>query len=292
MALPLPPGTLRDLQARSDRAGLLHLGAHLLCIAAAGVLVLALRGSFLVLPAMAVLGVLEVALFAPLHETTHRTPFRSLWLNRLTGWVAGFLLLLPPEGFRLFHLAHHRHTQDPDRDPEIMGAPPFTQARYLWVLTGLPYWGAQARALLRAASGRGLPPWIPTAAGRHVVREARLYLALYVLLLATIAFGTPLALLLWVVPVLFGQPVLRWVLLAEHHGCPQGQDRYVNTRTTLAGSAMAWLFWNANFHTEHHLAPGVPFHALPRLHRHLRGHLGSLEPSYPAAHARIRSSTA
>jgi fatty acid desaturase len=27
------------------------------------------------------------------------------------------------------------------------------------------------------------------------------------------------------------------------------------------------LYWNMNFHIEHHLHPGVPFHALPRLQR-------------------------
>ena len=293
MALPLPAGTLRALSSRSDRPGLLHLGAHLACIVAAAVLVAATRDSLLIMPAMAVVGVLEVALFAPLHETTHRTPFRSLRLNRLVGWVAGFLLLLPPEGFRLFHLAHHRHTQDPERDPELLGAPPLTSARYVWILSGLPYWWAQGKGLVRAALGRGLGPWVPAAARGRVIREARLYLWLYAALLAaTIALLTPWPLLLWVVPVLLGQPVLRWVLLAEHRGCPLSEDRYLNTRTTLAGRAMAWLFWNANLHAEHHLAPGVPFHALPRLHRHLHDRLRNLEPSYPAAHRRITAGLA
>jgi fatty acid desaturase len=30
------------------------------------------------------------------------------------------------------------------------------------------------------------------------------------------------------------------------------------------------LYWNMNFHIEHHMFPQVPFHALPRLHRAIK----------------------
>lgn len=290
MALPVSPNILKVLSVRSDARGLAHLAGHLAVIGAAMALVLAARGSFLwVWPAMALLGALEVALFAPLHETTHRTPFRSLWLNKAVGWLAGFVLILPPEWFRLFHLAHHRHTQDPERDPELIGAPPLTCGRYLLILTGMPYWLAQVRVLCQSASGRIAAAWIPPARRRAVVREARAYLAAYALLAAaSIAAHSTAPLLLWVVPVLLGQPVLRAVLLAEHKGLPLVPDRLANTRTTLAGGLFGLLFWNANYHAEHHLAPGVPFHALPRLHGLLRPRLAALERSYPAAHRSIR----
>lgn len=286
--VPVPAQTLKALSARSDARGLAQLSGHLAAIAAAAALVLATRGGLWLWPAMAVLGVFEMALFAPLHETTHRTPFRSLWLNRVTGWAAGFLLVLPPEGFRLFHLAHHRHTQDPERDPELIGAPALKRWHYVWILTGLPYWGAQIGGLLRAAAGDASAPWIPPASRAEVVREARIYVALYAMLAAgTVAAQSVLPLLLWVGPALLGQPLLRFVLLAEHKGCALGDDRLANTRTTLAGRAFALLFWNANLHVEHHLAPGIPFHALPRLHHLIRPRLKVLDPSYAAAHRHI-----
>jgi fatty acid desaturase len=287
------PRDLKAMSARSDRRGLLHLGGHLAAIGCAMALVLITRGGWTVWPAMAVLGVLEVALFTPLHESTHRTPFRSLWLNRAVGWLAGFVLILPPEGFRLFHMAHHRHTQDPAHDPELLGARPLTPQRYLWLLTGLPYWAGQIRGLVETAAGRVELPWIPPASRGAVVREARIYLAAYLGLIAlAVAWRSPLLFMLWTVPVLLGQPVLRAVLMAEHKGCPETDDRMANTRTTLAGRAFGLLFWNANLHIEHHYAPGVPFHALPRLHALLRPHLTSLDISYPAAHRAILGSLA
>lgn len=285
----LPPAALKALSRRSDVQGLRALARHLALIAAGVALVLAAQGSLWVWPAMALLGAAEIALFSPLHETTHRTPFRSPWLNRLVGWVAGFLLVLPPEGFRLFHLAHHRHTQDPERDPELIGAPPLTRRRYLLILTGLPYWRSQAVGLLRTAAGRDRSPWIPAADRPRVMAEARIYLPLYAAVLAvSLAAGSALALLLWVGPVMMAQPLLRWVLLAEHSGCVRSDDRWANTRTTLAGLVLRSLFWNASYHTEHHLAPGVPFHALPRLHALVASRLEVVSPGYPAAHAEIR----
>lgn len=287
MALLVPPGTLKALSARSDTRGLAHLAGHLTAIVLAAMLVLATRGTPWLWPATALLGVLEIALFAPLHETTHRTPFRSPWLNRAVGWLAGFVLLLPPEGFRLFHLAHHRHTQDPEHDPELIGAAPLTRTRYIQHLTGLPYWHAQLTDLRRNATGDAARPWVPPASRPTVIREARVYAALYATVAVATAFTT-LPLLLWAIPVLLGQPVLRWVLMAEHHGCPTTDDRLANTRTTLAGRAFALLFWNANLHAEHHLAPGIPFHALPKLHALIRSQLATVSPSYPAAHGEIR----
>lgn len=287
------PRGLKPLSARSDGRGLLQLGGHLAAIGGAMALVLAARGSWAILPAMALLGVVEVALFAPLHESTHRTPFRSLWLNRAVGWLAGFVLILPPEAFRLFHMAHHRHTQDRALDPELIGATPLTRRRYLWLLTGLPYWASQIRGLVEAAAGRVDLPWIPAASRSAVVREARIYLAAYLGLIGlALACRSSLPLTLWMVPVLLGQPVLRAVLMAEHKGCPETDDRMANTRTTLASRAFGLLFWNANLHIEHHYAPGVPFHALPRLHALLRPHLKSVDRSYQAAHRAILSSLA
>lgn len=289
--LPIDLAQLKAISARSDARGLAQLALHGVALLGAAALVLLLRGSWAVWPAMALLGLFEIALFTPLHETTHRTPFRSLRLNRAVGWLAGFVLILPPEGFRLFHMAHHRHTQDPAQDPELIGAPPLTRGRYLRLLTGIPYWISQTRGLLATSWGRADAPWIPEASRTAVVREARVYLALYLLLAVLgLVFRSALPLLLWAIPVLLAQPVLRAVLMAEHKGCPETGDRMENTRTTLAGRAFGLLFWNAHLHIEHHFAPGVPFHALPQLHAMLQPHLKTVAPGYGAAHRAIRGS--
>ncbi len=67
---------LKSLSARSDGHGAMRLAVHLLLIGAAGYLV-ARAGPWTLVPAMALLGILQAALFAPIHETMHMTAFRS-----------------------------------------------------------------------------------------------------------------------------------------------------------------------------------------------------------------------
>jgi fatty acid desaturase len=284
-----PPGSAAEgLPGPSDAAGLGRLAAQLALILAAAGGVVASAGTWLLLPAMALEGALLVTLFAPLHETAHRTAFRTRWLNAAVSRLCGFLLLIPAEEFRRFHLAHHRHTQDPARDPELAVPKPASTGAWLRHVSGLPLWASLLRNLLRRAAGRVTEPWVPAREGGSVVREARIHLALYLALGAgSAALASPALLLLWAGPVLLGQPWLRLFLLAEHAGCPLTRDMLANTRTTLTNGCVRFLFWNMPYHAEHHVLPGVPFHALPALHERLRPRLRVVAPGYVAVQREI-----
>ena len=55
---------------------------------------------------------LLISLFAPLHECSHSTAFKSKLLNQLVMFFCGMVHLMPSIWFREFHMQHHRHTQD------------------------------------------------------------------------------------------------------------------------------------------------------------------------------------
>src|SRR5262249_59005957 len=84
-------------------------------------------------------GIVLSFLFCALHESIHRTAFASRWLNDLVAWVCGVLLVLPPGYFRLYHFAHHRYTQDPTRDPELVVPGPPTLPPYPCRVSPIPY---------------------------------------------------------------------------------------------------------------------------------------------------------
>lgn len=267
------------LQETSDRAGLLHLAAHLgVIVLLAGLVVWRVPfWPLLMLP----LGVALVFLFTLLHETVHQTPFRSAWINTAVGWLCGLILFLPPNWFRHFHLAHHRHTQDPERDPELASPKPHTPGEYLWHVSGLPVWKSQIATLLRNAAGRCEDEFVPPKALGRVRSEARIMLALYLAIaVASLAGGSLAALHLWLLPMLMGQPFLRLYLLAEHGRCPMVADMFENTRTTFTTWLVRKLAWNMPYHAEHHALPNVPFHKLPELHNLTREHLKVTEDGY------------
>ena len=279
---------LKALSRPSDRRGLLQLGGHLLLLGATtALLALTAHGPWLALSSL-LQGVVIVFLFCAAHEAIHRTAFRTRALNDAAAWIAGLAILLPPAYFRAFHLAHHRHTQDPERDPELAEPRPESLGAYLWHLTGFAYWRGQIAALLRHAGGRAEEPFVTPRERAKVMREARLFLAIYLGIAGlSLWSGSTLALTFWVVPALLGQPFLRAYLLAEHRGCPESRDMMLNSRTTESNAALRWLAWNMPFHGAHHAYPALPFFALPAGHEILSARPWTQAPGYLSFHRQV-----
>jgi fatty acid desaturase len=279
---------LLRLAARSDLRGLGQLALHVLALVATGTGVALAQGSAWLALAMLPYGILLVFLFAPLHETIHRTAFRSRRLNDAIAWICGAVLLLPPEYFRAFHFTHHRYTQDPARDPELAVPKPATLSTYLWQVSGLPYWRERITTTFRHALGRAGEAFIAPHARPRIVREARLLLGLYALLaLGSIVAGSDALLVFWLAPALLGQPFLRMYLLAEHTGCPLVPAMLENSRTTRSTALIRRLAWNMPYHAEHHAHPALPFHALPAAHRLLESKIAVQADGYVAVQREI-----
>ncbi|HWN12557.1 MAG TPA: fatty acid desaturase, partial [Candidatus Dormibacteraeota bacterium] len=226
--------------------------------------------------------------FCAFHETAHRTAFRTRWLNTALGTLAGLLIFWPYRNYRVYHWEHHRFTQDAARDPELYFAKPASVGAYLLVLTGVPNLIRRVSDLLRLASGRADRPWMAAPERRPLIREARIYLGVYLAVaLASALTGSPIVLLLWIAPLLVGQAFLRPYLLAEHTACGSTRDGLENTRTTRTLALVRLFAWNMPYHAEHHAYPAVPFHVLPRLHEHVRARLANLEPGYVAATVKV-----
>jgi fatty acid desaturase len=276
----------RVLTGKANLPGLFRLAFHLGTIALLSMLILlkVALWPLLMLP----LGVMIVFLFTALHETIHETAFKNGWINRAVGLFAGFAILLPPLWFRYFHLAHHRHTHDPDNDPELMAPKPETIGQYVRYLSGIPYWSGMARVIVVNAAGRNRDGFVPEKGRDKVTSQARWFLVVYaVLLAASLAVQSALLLWVWIVPVLVGQPFLRAYLLAEHALCPHVANMLENTRTTFTTRLVRFVAWNMPYHSEHHSYPAVPFHRLPRFHQIVAEHLRTTERGYIRFHRKL-----
>ncbi|MBO6717027.1 MAG: fatty acid desaturase [Rhizobiaceae bacterium] len=277
------------ITAKSDLPGLVRFGIHFGLVLALGSWIAA-GGAYwqlLLVPQ----GILIAFLFTPLHEAIHDTAFRTPLLNRAVSWIAGTLLFLPPLWFRYFHFAHHRHTHDPDNDPELLTPKPKTVRDYAIYLSGFPYYRGMAQTLAANAMGTAQDRYVPPKGKRKMVAETRLLLGVYAtLLVASLAAGSAVLVWVWLVPLLLGQPFLRAYLLAEHTLCPHVADMFTNTRTTFTNRLVRFLAWNMPYHAEHHAYPGVPFHQLPRFHAMVREHLRTTENGYRRFHAKLARS--
>lgn len=268
---PLAPAMLRELSARSDRQGALRAISHYGAVIVTGGLIAVVAGSrglAWALPLMALQGYFVAFLFMAVHETAHKTAFASRRLNLAIGHLSSFIILLPYEYYCLFHWDHHRYTQIPGKDPElIVGPKPASDTQLAIAYSGLQQLAGRVLLMLRhAVTGQVTAPWIPANRRKTIVTEARIYVACYLALFAgSVALGTPILLWVWIVPLLFGQMILRPYLYAEHTGCDEARSAFLSTRTTYTGAVMKWFAWNMPYHVEHHAYPSVPFHALPKL---------------------------
>lgn len=267
------PAAIRALSTQKDAPAVLRIASQFGLIVAMAILiwgVVSAHGALVALPLLALQGFFIAFLFMALHETAHKTAFKTRALNAVVGQICGVLIGLPYEYYRLFHWDHHRHTQDPDKDPELVVASRTESLpRRGLAFTGLAQLGARLLLMLRhAVTGRVTAPWIAEDKRGLIVLEARLYTLLYLGLAAgSAALATSLLLWVWILPVLIGQLFLRPYLYTEHTGCGRSPNAFENTRTTATNGLVRWFAWNMPYHAEHHAYPSVPFHALPALNR-------------------------
>ncbi len=199
------------------------------------------------------------ALYVLMHECTHGLVFRSSLLNRLSGLICDFALVLPSAmGFQRYHLYHHRYLGQYEMDPDVVshgearliGNSAWRKA--LWVFL-LPV--SQALRPMKLKALRGIPVWDPWIALNFATQIAVCTLLAIVLgpkALAYLALSTLFALGLH---PLGG----RWI--QEHHVTREGQDTY-----SYYGPLNRFCF-NMGFHNEHHDFPNVPWNNLPKVRR-------------------------
>ncbi len=272
----LTPAELRALSERSDTKGFLQLGSHFAAIVIVAVLHGLAMGSWLVLLTGLALGVLLNFLYAGQHELSHATVFKTRKLNEVFGRVIGFIQIFPRDFDQIMHFAHHQYTQDWERDGELVREP-YTLTSYLLWVSGITYWRNRIVGNIRRARGIILEPYIRAEEEAKVIREARIHIALYVLIAAaSIAFGTWAALTFWIIPMILTKPIHQLQNTIEHLGLSHEQDILENTRSTRINAFGRWLCWQMPYHTAHHTFPAVPFWKLRDLNDKLENKAGEV----------------
>ena len=221
-----------------------------------------------------------------MHETIARKGTRGHFWNELTGQLSLIPLLFPLAVARQTHLAHHRHTNDPRKDPDFPDiAPSFLGAivkvwlnrqpnpsgqihhyrRVLFEEIGTPEAKASFRQLAMVQLA-AMAFWFGMCWAGHAVEVALLW-------------WVPRWLALWQIHISFG-----W----EPHHPHDKTGRYTSTRVFRSRFGH-WASLGIEGHLAHHLYPRVPMHLTPPLLRELapllaeRGvDIGRLRPGWTA----------
>ncbi|HEY1971628.1 MAG TPA: fatty acid desaturase family protein [Pseudonocardia sp.] len=226
------------------------------------------------------------------HEGGHGTAFRTRWMSNLVYQLGSFMMMRDPTVFRWGHTRHHTDTLIVGRDPEIQAMRPIRLVKVLANFFGLYDVPVALWHLLLHASGRLDPEeasFVPAQERSKVSRTARTWLAIY---LATAAgcllTGSLLPLMFIGGPRVYGTFMHVVYGLTQHAGMGENVlDHRLNTRTVKMSRINRFIYWNMNYHVEHHMFPMVPYHRLPELHEEIGHDLASPYPSIWAAYREL-----
>jgi len=214
------------------------------------------------------------------HELGHGTVFKTKWLNVFFCHVLAFLGWINHEMFQTSHTRHHRYTLHPPDDLEVV-LPIRLMLKHFLLNSFIHFraiWGG-LKDPARIACGRFKGDWELTLypesepEKRAVpIRWARILLGGHALIaVAGFYFG------LWIVPVLFVLPPFYggWLFFlcnnTQHVGMLDNvPDFRLSCRTFTLNPVFRFLYWQMNYHTEHHMYAAVPCYHLDKLHRLIR----------------------
>jgi len=229
------------------------------------------------------------------HECGHGTAFRTRWMNDVVYQVASFQVMRNPVNWRWSHARHHTDTIIVGRDVEISWVLPIQLGRKVLAYFGVVEVWKSLRVLIRNSLGYLSPDemnYIPESKWPKAIFWARIHVLIYAAttLVALGMMFTGMGLKSTIPFLLIGGPRAYgcWHMvmtgLLQHGGLAENVlDHRLNSRTFYLNPIGRWIYWNMNYHVEHHMFPMVPYYSIQKLHEIIKHDLPKPNPSLFAA---------
>ncbi|MFW6213731.1 MAG: fatty acid desaturase [Spirochaetota bacterium] len=280
---PIEKDRMRELTRRSNLRGFFHAVGHLALVAATGTAVVLLFQARMWVPMAVTLWFHGIfySFFTGLatHELSHGTVFRTKWLNEFFLRIYSMLAWVNFHHYRRSHKHHHMFTLHKQGDREAAGGRghgPFRFGEYVryFLFDWMAFWSWVSKIVGLAVTGEFKDEWSNALyppeeadAKRKAVRWAQAVLTFHLAVL-----GVSIRLGLWMLPVVvsLGPFIATWwrVFIGRtmHNGLRDNvPDWRKCARTVKLDPLSRFLYWNMNYHIEHHMYAAVPCYNLPRL---------------------------
>lgn len=211
------------------------------------------------------------------HELGHATVFNTRWLNVFFCHVMAFLGWINHETFQSSHTRHHRYTLHPPDDLEVQL--PIRYVLWHFLRDGFVNpmaWVRTIRTNTRIARGGFQGVWeltlYPDSAPEKrvaAIRWSRCILAGHALvfLISVLTHQWMLFVVVSLAPF-FGNGLFFLCNNTQHVGLQDNvADFRLCSRTFLLNPVFRFLYWQMNYHIEHHMYAAVPCYNLGKLHR-------------------------
>lgn len=270
---PVSRKEMRELLVRRDGPAIRDTIIWFSLIIGSGYLVFLWWGSWFVIFPYFIYSVLYASTSdSRWHESSHGTAFKTDWMNSVLYEIASFMVFRQSTVWRWSHTRHHSDTLIRGRDPEIAVPRPPKIRMILLAFIGIRGAIPEMRRTLLHSTGK-IDPEVATYLPEHeyskVILKARIYIAIYLLVISMAVFSSSILPLMYIgLPMIFGGWLMPVYGLTQHAALQENVlDHRLNCRTVYMNRIHRFLYWNMNYHIEHHMYPLVPYHALPGLHK-------------------------
>ncbi len=279
----IPRADMKELMRRSDGPATRDTIIWFSALIVTGALGVYFWGSWACAPFFVAYGVLYgSAGNSRWHECGHGTAFKTAWKNKAVYQIASFMIVRNPTVWRWSHARHHTDTIVVGRDPEIATPRPPEVAKMLLNTFGIVMVPAAWWAMIRYMSGRLTneeKDFIPENEWSSVFLVARVWSLIYLCVVGIAAYSRSfLPLMLVGLPSMYGAWHMVLTGLTQHVGLAEDVlDHRLNCRTMYVNPISQFIYWNMNYHIEHHMFPMAPYYRLPDLHKRI---LSDCPPPY------------
>lgn len=209
--------------------------------------------------------VLTYAAYTGLHESVHGTVSGSQpqlrWVNEWLGYSSALVMGIPLTAHRHEHLAHHRHTNEPDADPDFGFS----------TLTESPLGAVRSagRAIFQNYQYYMNSRWAQDKGSQNRTFCLEIAAAVSIRVAIVMLTDPGVTIALFLIAGIGGTVLLVFLFAYLVHYPYKDVGRYANTSTIIAGGALnpviTWLWLFQNYHSIHHLFPRVPFYHYRRI---------------------------
>jgi len=217
-----------------------------------------------------------------IHESSHYLLFKNRKVNDI---VANLFVAFPLFGvisnYRIGHWGHHRHVNDPEKDPDLLRLAkhypakfPISKARFLWeyvlyqLLTHQALSYLKGRAEYVAFMMKHKPVNGQDPLGKGFTWTLRI--SYYAAVLGVLMYFTwwPHFLLLWLVPMITFYPATLYLREIGHHGNYPDNGDFTNSRVYEGYWLEREIFFpfSEQNHVLHHMFPTLPWHKMRQGH--------------------------
>ena len=275
---------LKELSKRSDRPGLIHFLIYFSSLIFFGYLSYFFWGSILFYFFFFIYSTIYTFAISNLHETIHRTAFKTRWINEVFLYISSFQLHSEPVGFRWSHTFHHSNTlqTEGEYDHEIEVSRPTDLLKFFLKFIPLSdiFFIHQSSFVGTIKSSLGImSPAIKISAPKEqqkkIISNARIIIVIWAIIISiSIYFNNLWPIIFYFLPTFVGRPLHFAVNVTQHLAAKiDTKDHRLSTHTIILNPILSFYYWHMEYHTEHHMFPMVPSYNLKKLRNEIKDSL-------------------